>query len=60
MGIRRHATVADTRPSIARYLRERREAAGLTQPAMAVKTRIPLPVIRDFERGVVAPLVPID
>ncbi|MFX0575780.1 helix-turn-helix domain-containing protein [Nocardia nepalensis] len=47
--------MADTRPSIARYLRERREAAGLTQPAMAAKTGIPQPVIQDFERGVVAP-----
>ncbi|WP_433601490.1 helix-turn-helix domain-containing protein [Nocardia sp. CA-135953] len=47
--------MADTRPSIARYLRERRAAAGLTQAAMAVATGFPQTVIKDFEQGVVAP-----
>ncbi|MEV5833844.1 helix-turn-helix domain-containing protein [Nocardia sp. NPDC052112] len=47
--------MADTRPSIASYLRERREAAGLTQAAMAAATGFPLRVIEDFEQGVVAP-----
>ncbi|MET8875020.1 helix-turn-helix transcriptional regulator [Nocardia sp. NPDC004604] len=47
--------MADPRPSIASYLHERREAAGLTEAAIAVATGLPQTVIQDFEEGVVAP-----
>ncbi|MEV4128018.1 hypothetical protein [Nocardia sp. NPDC049707] len=41
--------MVDTRPSIARYLRERRAVTGLTRAAMAVATGFPQTVIEDFE-----------